>query len=190
MQQNDRIAGLGLTSEELRETAEALIAFRDEPPRSGLLKDFSELTSVPGVNPDIIAALQQDAYAGAYAIRSVGVVGPKIGADLQEQARNATFAALAGMLVYIAFRFEWIYGVAAVAAVFHDVFITLGFFSLFDREIELPVIAGLLTLVGYSMNGLDRYLRPGPRESEADTASAAGEIIEPQHQSDLWLERC
>jgi len=79
-------------------------------------------------------------------------VGPKIGADLQDQARNATLAALAGMLIYIAFRFEWIYGVAAVAAVFHDVFITLGFFSLFDREIELPVVAGLLTVVGYSMN--------------------------------------
>ncbi len=152
LQQNDKVAGLGLTSEELRETAQALIAFRDEPPHSGLLKDFSELTSVPGVNPDIITALQQDAYAGAYAIRSVSVVGPKIGADLQDQARNATLAALAGMLLYIAFRFEWIYGVAAVAAVFHDVFITLGFFSLFDREMELPVIAGLLTLVGYSMN--------------------------------------
>ena len=159
LQQNDRVAGLGLTSEELRETAQTLIAFRDEPPHSGLVKDLSGLTSVPGgnpdipgVNPDIIAALQQDAYAGAYAIRSVGVVGPKIGADLQAQARNATLAALAGMLVYIAFRFEWIYGVAAVVAVFHDVFITLGFFSLFDREIELTVVAGLLTLVGYSMN--------------------------------------
>ncbi len=152
LQQNDKVAGLGMTSEELRETAQTLIAFRDEPPHSGLVKDFSELTSVPGVNPDIMAALQEDAYAGAYAIRSVGVVGPKIGADLQDQARNATLAALAGMLIYIAFRFEWIYGVAAVVAVFHDVFITLGFFSLFDREIELPVIAGLLTLVGYSMN--------------------------------------
>ncbi len=152
LQQNDKVAGLGMTSEELRETAQTLIAFRDEPPHSGLVKDFSELTSVPGVNPDIMAALQEDAYAGAYAIRSVGVVGPKIGADLQDQARNATLAALAGMLIYIAFRFEWIYGVAAVVAVFHDVFITLGFFSLFDREIELPVVAGLLTLVGYSMN--------------------------------------
>jgi preprotein translocase subunit SecF len=56
------------------------------------------------------------------------------------------------MLLYIAFRFEWIYGVAAVIAVFHDVLITVGFFSLFDREIELNVIAALLTLVGYSMN--------------------------------------
>ena len=149
---NDRVAGLGLTTEELREAAEMLIAFRDDAPRSGLVKDFSEMASVQGVNPDIIAALEQESYLGSYAIRGVGVVGPKIGADLQRQARNATLAALGGMLLYIAFRFEWIYGVAAVAAVFHDVFVTLGFFSLFDREIELPVIAGLLTLVGYSMN--------------------------------------
>ena len=56
------------------------------------------------------------------------------------------------MLVYIAFRFEWVYGAAAVIAVFHDVLITLGFFSLFHYEISLTVIAALLTLVGYSMN--------------------------------------
>ena len=149
---NDRVAGLGLTAEEMREAAKMLIAFRDDAPRSGLVKNFSEMASVQGVNPDVIAALEQETYLGSYAIRGVGVVGPKIGADLQRQARNATLAALGGMFLYIAFRFEWIYGVAAVAAVFHDVFVTLGFFSLFDREIELPVIAALLTLVGYSMN--------------------------------------
>jgi preprotein translocase subunit SecF len=56
------------------------------------------------------------------------------------------------MLIYIAFRFEWIYGVAAVAAVFHDVLVTLGVFSLLQQEISLTVIAALLTLVGFSMN--------------------------------------
>ena len=56
------------------------------------------------------------------------------------------------MLVYIAFRFEWIYGVAAVVAVFHDTIITIGLFSLFNKEISLTVVAALLTLVGYSMN--------------------------------------
>ncbi len=137
---------------EIESAGSALIAFRDESPQSGLVKDFSQLTSVEGVNPDIISALQQEAYLGSFAIRGVEAVGPKIGKDLQRQARNATLAALGGMLIYIALRFEWIYGVAAVVAVFHDVFITLGFFSLFDREIELPVIAALLTLVGYSMN--------------------------------------
>jgi preprotein translocase subunit SecF len=75
-----------------------------------------------------------------------------VGAQLRRQAVLATLYALLGMLVYIAFRFEWIYGAAAVIAVFHDVLITLGFFSLFHYEISLTVIAALLTLVGYSMN--------------------------------------
>jgi preprotein translocase subunit SecF len=99
-----------------------------------------------------MTALQETTFLGAFHIGGIELVGPKIGRDLQWQALQATMAALAGMLVYIAFRFEWIYGVAAVIAVFHDVLITVGFFSLFDREIELTVIAALLTLVGYSMN--------------------------------------
>jgi len=79
-------------------------------------------------------------------------VGPKVGTDLRRQAVFATLYALAGILVYIAFRFEWVYGAAAVFAVFHDTLVTLGFFSLFQREINLTVIAALLTLVGYSVN--------------------------------------
>ena len=67
-------------------------------------------------------------------------------------SESVTLYALGGILVYIAFRFEWIYGAAAVFAVFHDTLITLGFFSLFQQEINLTVIAALLTLVGYSVN--------------------------------------
>ena len=147
-----RLANAPLTSAEIEQAAKALIDFRDAAPRAGIVNDFSELTSVPGVVPDIISALREEAYLGDFAIRRVEVVGPKIGRDLQWQAVQATLAALGGMLLYVAFRFEWIYGVAAVVAVFHDVLITVGFFSLFDREIELTVIAALLTLVGYSMN--------------------------------------
>ena len=79
-------------------------------------------------------------------------VGPKVGEDLRRQAVLATLYALGGILAYIAFRFEWIYGAAAVFAVFHDTLITLGFFSIFRQEINLTVIAALLTLVGYSVN--------------------------------------
>jgi preprotein translocase subunit SecF len=147
-----RLANSLLSSADIEKAATALIDFRDSPPRSGIVEDFSELTSVPGVVPDIISALREETYLGDFAIRRLEVVGPKIGQDLQWQAVEATLAALGGMLVYIALRFEWIYGVAAVVAVFHDVLITVGFFSLFDREIELTVIAALLTLVGYSMN--------------------------------------
>jgi preprotein translocase subunit SecF len=79
-------------------------------------------------------------------------VGPKVGTDLRRQALYVTLAGLGAMLIYIWFRFELIYGVAAVVATFHDVIITLGFFSLLNKEITLTVIAALLTLVGYSMN--------------------------------------
>ena len=138
--------------DQVSEVAARLTAARDQGDDSGLVKDFSSLTGVEGATTDIMAALQETTFLGAFTIRGIEVVGPKIGRDLQWQALQATMAALAGMLVYIAFRFEWIYGVAAVVAVFHDVLITVGFFSLFDREIELTVIAAFLTLVGYSMN--------------------------------------
>jgi len=97
------------------------------------------------------------ALSGAYAvdkfsIKSSNGVSPKVGSDLRRQAVMATLYALVGILVYIAFRFEWIYGAAAVFAVFHDTLVTLGFFSLFNYEINLTVIAALLTLVGYSVN--------------------------------------
>jgi preprotein translocase subunit SecF len=79
-------------------------------------------------------------------------VGAVAGAQLRNKAVAVTLAALVGMLIYIAFRFEWTYGAAAVIAVFHDVLVTLGFFSIFQWEVSLTVIAALLTLVGFSVN--------------------------------------
>lgn len=141
-----------LSEEQLQSLAAALREFRDTPPRSGLVRSFEELAQVPGATPEVIAALKEQFSLAPFAIRSVEIVGPKIGRELRQQAIMATLLALAGMLVYIAFRFEWIYGVAAVLAVFHDVVITVGLFSLTDKEISLTVVAALLTLVGYSMN--------------------------------------
>ncbi|MBI3668129.1 MAG: protein translocase subunit SecF [Acidobacteria bacterium] len=146
------LARSSATPEQLEKLAQVMLSFRDSPPRSGLIKNFDELASLPGVNPDIISALKNEVSLGPFSIRSVEIVGPKVGKDLQRQAILATLYALGGMLVYIAFRFEWIYGVAAVVAVFHDTIITVGFFSLFNKEISLTVLAALLTLVGYSMN--------------------------------------
>ncbi len=82
----------------------------------------------------------------------VHVVGPTVGEQLKKKAVQATLFSLAGMLVYLWFRFQLIYGVAAVVACFHDTLITLGAFALTGREISLTVIAAILTLVGYSMN--------------------------------------
>jgi preprotein translocase subunit SecF len=92
------------------------------------------------------------AYAGKFDVVGSESVSAKVGSDLRRQAVLATLYALGGILVYIALRFEWIYGAAAVFAVFHDALVTLGFFSLFNYEINLTVIAALLTLVGYSVN--------------------------------------
>ncbi|MBZ5695478.1 MAG: protein translocase subunit SecF [Acidobacteriia bacterium] len=119
---------------------------------SGIVTSFDELKNVEGVTPAVTGFLANDYSLGNFAVRDAEIVGPKVGAQLRRQAFFATLYALGGMLVYIAFRFEWVYGAAAVIAVFHDVLITLGFFSLFHYEISLTVIAALLTLVGYSMN--------------------------------------
>jgi preprotein translocase subunit SecF len=95
--------------------------------------------------------LQADPNA-AYKIVGTDAVGAIAGAQLRNKAIAVTLAALVGILVYIAFRFEWTYGAAAVIAVFHDVLVTLGFFSIFQIEVSLNVIAALLTLVGFSVN--------------------------------------
>jgi preprotein translocase subunit SecF len=87
-----------------------------------------------------------------YEIIGTDAVGAVAGAELRNKAIAVTLAALVGMLIYIAFRFEWTYGAAAVIAVFHDVLVTLGFFSIFQWEVSLTVIAALLTLVGASVN--------------------------------------
>lgn len=120
--------------------------------RGGILGSVDELSGTAGVTPAVIAALKENVSLGQFAILSTDVVGPKIGEELKQKAVYATLYALGGMLVYLAFRFEWIYGVAAVIAVFHDVIITLGLFSITDKPISLTVVAALLTLVGYSMN--------------------------------------
>jgi preprotein translocase subunit SecF len=143
-------AGVTLSDDQLQALAKSITGYRDA--HSGLVRNLDELSAVPGVTPAVLNVLKAQTFTGAFNIRSFEFVGPKIGADLRQQAINVVLLALAAMLVYIAFRFEWIYGVAAVIAVFHDTIITIGLFSLFNKQIDLTVIAALLTLVGYSMN--------------------------------------
>jgi preprotein translocase subunit SecF len=134
-----------------QQLAKKILDYRDKV-ANGVLTNFDDLSKVDGVTPPVLAAIKNNYVLGPFAIRNVEIVGPKVGAELRTQAILVTLYALGGMLVYIAFRFEWVYGAAAVLAVFHDVLITLGFFSLLHYEISLTVIAALLTLVGYSMN--------------------------------------
>jgi preprotein translocase subunit SecF len=101
---------------------------------------------------EVEGALTANYHDSAFTVVQVDIVGPTAGKQLTHQALLATLYSLLGMLIYLWFRFELIYGVAAVVAVFHDTLITIGFFSLTNQEITLTVIAAILTLVGYSMN--------------------------------------
>jgi len=87
-----------------------------------------------------------------YEIRRVEMVGPKIGKELKKDAMYAIALALIGIMIYIWFRFDRYYAIGSVAALVHDVFITMGIFSILDKEIDLSIIAALLTIVGYSLN--------------------------------------
>lgn len=144
--------GALLSEPQLDKLIEDMLVFRNTPPRSGVVTDFGQLSAVPGATPQVIKALHDTFYLAPFNLQSTDFVGPKVGKELRTYAVRATLLALAGMLAYIAFRFEWIYGLAAVIAVFHDTIITVGVFSIFNKEIDLTVIAALLTLVGYSMN--------------------------------------
>jgi preprotein translocase subunit SecF len=145
-------AGVATSEDQLTQLTAAIAGARDKQ-HSGVLANIDELRGVPGLTPQVLTVLNQECYTAPYtANRDIQIVGPRVGADLTRQAINATLLALAGMLVYIWFRFEWIYGVGAVLACLHDTIITIGLFSLLNKEITLTVVAALLTLVGYSMN--------------------------------------
>jgi preprotein translocase subunit SecF len=143
-------ASVPVSDQQLTELAANIMDYRKQ--HSGLIHSLDDLASVKGVTPPILNVIKQQTYADTLAIIGTEVVGARIGPELQRKAILAVLYALGGMLVYIAFRFEWIYGAAAVVAVFHDTIITIGLFSLFNKEISLTVVAALLTLVGYSMN--------------------------------------
>jgi preprotein translocase subunit SecF len=129
--------------------AQAIVDYRDKT-KGGVLNSLDELKAA--ADPAVVASLQDGFFLSNFAVRNVEIVGPQVGGQLRRQALLATVYSLAGMLIYLAVRFEWIYGVAAVVTVFHDTLITVGAFSLMNKEISLTVIAAILTLIGYSNN--------------------------------------
>ncbi len=112
--------------------------------------EFSE----EGTNTsEIISEMLAAEYGGgAFEVVRTEAVGPKIGDELQQKALLAILMSFALTLVYLAFRFEWRFGVAAVIATVHDILITLGFISAFRIEVSLPLVAAVLTIIGYSLN--------------------------------------
>jgi preprotein translocase subunit SecF len=129
--------------------AHTIADFRDKR-QGGVLSSMDQLKGV--VDPAVLAVLPKGFFLSDFGAYQWEIVGPQVGGQLRKQALMATIYSLAGMLVYLGFRFEWIYGVAAVVTVFHDTLITVGAFSLTNTPITLTVIAAILTLIGYSNN--------------------------------------
>lgn len=120
-------------------------------------REFLLRMPLTGVPPEEIikrtqGALGSEPSLGKFEIRRVEFVGPQVGRDLQLQALYAVVAGLIGILLYIALRFDLKGGVAAILAVFHDVLVVVGMLSLTNREFSLPVLAAILTIIGYSVN--------------------------------------
>jgi preprotein translocase subunit SecF len=128
---------------------EAAKLYKMKADGTGLMPDFDQ---IKGVDPKVIAALKERYYVSNVAILSVEYVGPQVGAELREQAELAVLWSLAGLLIYVWFRFQLLWGFAAIVCLAHDVLITLAFFAFAGREISLTVVAAFLTIVGYSLN--------------------------------------
>lgn len=134
--------------DEAAQDAQKIVSFRG---RNAIIQDFSQLEA-EGINQKVLAFLKEKTYLGSLTVLSKETVGPQVGRDLQRKATQATIWALMGMLVYIAFRFKLAYGVSAIITLTHDVLITMSILSFTNREINLPVIAAVLTIVGFSIN--------------------------------------
>lgn len=135
---------------------EAVIQRYDRPENNQVMirveRKASETADLDTTANRILTTLKESYASNPLVGSGTEIVGPVVGAELRKKALYATLLSLAFMLVYIGLRFQFIYGVAATIAVFHDVLITLGLVSIFDYEISLNAIAAFLTLVGYSVN--------------------------------------
>jgi preprotein translocase subunit SecF len=146
-------AGDAEASERVYGGISARIVDYRERERGGIFGNVAEIRNLDGIEPQVMAALEEHFFAGVAAVRSAAAVSPQIGADLRNRAVYVTLAACAGMLIYVAVRFKsWGYGLGAVVAVFHDVLVTLGIFSIMQWEVDLNLVGALLSLIGFSMN--------------------------------------
>jgi len=130
------------------DAAHKVIAYRNE---ASIIIDFKDLDGL-GLKPEALTFLKEKTFLGKMTVLSRETVGPQVGADLRRKAVQATIWSLIGMLIYVALRFKLEYGVAAIFTLAQDVLITMSVYSFTNREINLPIIAGILTIVGYSIN--------------------------------------
>jgi preprotein translocase subunit SecF len=133
------------------DTAQAIIDLRQSAELKGIIEDYDQINQA-GIDSEIVEDLKGKTFLGSMIIERRETVGPQVGQELRDRTTLATVWALIGMLIYIGIRFKFAYGVAAILTLAHDVLVTVGLFSLTNREINLPVIAAILTIVGYSLN--------------------------------------
>ena len=145
----DTRLGAGRSGESER-GAEAIVQARDA--KGGMFRSMDEVRGIASLSPEIQSALAEGTFVGDAAVRSVEYVGPSAGRDLVRKATWAVVLSNLGILVYIWVRFRFIWGIAGVIALAHDVIIALGGLALTQKEFSLPVVAALLTIVGYSIN--------------------------------------
>ncbi|HDP93989.1 MAG TPA: protein translocase subunit SecF [Candidatus Aminicenantes bacterium] len=146
----DFFVSQGISGDDGKEAASALISVRKRS-ETGLITDMSELDALD-LKQRVRTQLREKAFLGDFTFLSVESVGPQVGKDLRTKTILATVWVLLGMLIYIGFRFKFIYGLAAVITLLHDVLVCLGAIIFFQIEMSLPVVAALLTIVGYSLN--------------------------------------
>jgi preprotein translocase subunit SecF len=137
--------------EEAEQAAAGIAEILQSAEQKGIIESF-DLLEEAGIQPEIVEFLKKETYLGSMSIKRRETVGPQVGAELRRRTTQATVWALIGMLIYIGIRFKFAYGVAAIMTLAHDVLVTVGIFSLTNREINLPVIAAIMTIVGYSLN--------------------------------------
>jgi preprotein translocase subunit SecF len=131
--------------------AAAILRARSE--RGGVFTEPGQATGAPGVTPETAALLREQTHLGSYALRGVEFVGPTAGRELLRNTAYAILGSVLGILAYVWVRFHrWTWGLAAIAALVHDVTIAAGAMALTGKEFSLPVVAALLTILGYSIN--------------------------------------
>ena len=137
-----------LFSDEATEIADKIVSFRVN---KGIIEDYSQIQDL-GISKEAVEYLKEKTFLSRLTILSKETVGPQIGHDLRRRATQATIWALIGMLIYIGIRFKFGFGISAVITLAHDVLVTITIFAISGREMNLPVIAAILTIVGYSLN--------------------------------------
>jgi len=117
-----------------------------------LIRTPTTSSEVEGLNVQITSALEEAFGAESADLRRAEMVGPQVGKDLRQKGLLAVLYAMIGILIYVTWRFEFRFAVGSIVALLHDVLITLGILSLFGKEIDLPIVAAFLAIIGYSLN--------------------------------------